>query len=103
MACITITPDMMALVVAIEGIILPAIAMHFVKHVYLLVDVFYNLPLISNRLFFSMPKICARKLAADVTKSNASSSSLSNEMAASASFLRSVAILSPSRCALCQY
>ena len=50
----------MALVVAIAGMILPAIC------------------LISNRDLFSIPKIVDRKLALAVTKSNVSSSSLSN-------------------------
>ena len=59
-------PATMALVVAIAGMILPAIC------------------LISNRDLFSIPKIVDRKLALAVTKSNVSSSSLSNVIMGSA-------------------
>ena len=64
-ACTTTRPDTTALVVAIAGMMFPAIC------------------LVSKRVFSGMWYTCARRLAAAVTKPSTSSSSLSKAMGAS--------------------
>lgn len=84
---ITATPAMIAFVVAIAGIILPAIAILLKqKKEISLVNIRLTVTktrvyrhLTSNRLFCGILKMCARIFAVAVTKSSASSSSLSND------------------------